>query len=153
MKKGDLRRKPTALRPLTTALCSGIGPRAIARLVCRLAGCCGTLLVLTERRCSRGGPTALTTAIEANLGGANFGGALVKDEQLADLLSLRGATMPDGQILKSDDNPDGPTLEEWRKRRGKETVALSLRGQAGREEPRPSPARRGPWWRRLFGGS
>src|SRR5215212_8318856 len=32
--------------------------------LCRLAGCCGSLLVLTERRCSRAGPTALTTAIE-----------------------------------------------------------------------------------------
>src|SRR5215213_4170335 len=31
--------------------------------LCRLAGCCGSLLVLTERRCSRAGPTALTTAI------------------------------------------------------------------------------------------
>src|SRR5215212_10252556 len=33
--------------------------------LCRLAGCCGSLLVLTERRCSRAGPTALTTAIDA----------------------------------------------------------------------------------------
>jgi alpha-tubulin suppressor-like RCC1 family protein len=37
----------------------------IACLVCRLAGYCGTLLVLIERRCSRGGPTALTTALLA----------------------------------------------------------------------------------------
>ena len=27
--------------------------------------------------------------------------------------SPEGATMPDGQILKSDDNHDGPTFEEW----------------------------------------
>jgi hypothetical protein len=40
--------------------------------------------------------------------------------QLTAARSLQGATMADGQILKSDDNPDGPTFEEWRKRRGKE---------------------------------
>src|SRR5215210_2206020 len=37
----------------------------IVSALCRLGGCYGTLLVLTERRCSRGGPTALTTAIES----------------------------------------------------------------------------------------
>jgi hypothetical protein len=36
--------------------------------LCLLAGCCGTLLVLTERRCSRGGPTAPTTAIGPDQG-------------------------------------------------------------------------------------
>jgi hypothetical protein len=27
--------------------------------------------------------------------------------------------MPNGQTLKSDDNPDGPTLEEWLKSKGR----------------------------------
>jgi hypothetical protein len=59
------------------------------------------------------------------------------EEQLTAAKSLEGATMPDGQILKSDDNqstidtlidplinnatttkPDGPTFEEWLKSRG-----------------------------------
>jgi hypothetical protein len=35
-------------------------------------------------------------------------------------VSLRGATMPDGQILRSDSNPDGPTFEEWLKRKDRE---------------------------------
>jgi hypothetical protein len=42
------------------------------------------------------------------------------EKQLTAAASLEGATMPDGQILKSDDNPDGPTFEEWLKSRGKE---------------------------------
>jgi len=56
--------------------------------------------------------------------------------------------MLDGQVLKSDDNPDGPTFEEWLKSRGKGNSA--------------TPEQRGPWWggpyhrrgiwRRLFGG-
>jgi hypothetical protein len=33
--------------------------------------------------------------------------------------SLKGTTMPDDQMLKSDDNPDGPTLKEWLKSKGK----------------------------------
>jgi len=41
-------------------------------------------------------------------------------EQLIYTVSLEGATMPDGQRLKSKDNPDGPTFEEWLKRHGKE---------------------------------
>jgi hypothetical protein len=28
--------------------------------------------------------------------------------------------MPNGQTLKSDDNPDGPTFEEWLKSTGRE---------------------------------
>jgi uncharacterized protein YjbI with pentapeptide repeats len=40
-------------------------------------------------------------------------------EQLAQALSLAGATMPDGQILKRNDNPDGPTFEEWLKSKGR----------------------------------
>ena len=35
------------------------------------------------------------------------------EDDLATAESLEGATMPDGQILKSDNNPDGPTFEEW----------------------------------------
>jgi uncharacterized protein YjbI with pentapeptide repeats len=54
---------------------------------------------------------------DANLQDANLKGAKLTDEytdeQLADTLSLEGATMPDGQTLKSDDNPDGPTYEDW----------------------------------------
>ncbi len=38
--------------------------------------------------------------------------------QLEVARSLEGATMPDGQVLKSADNPDRPTLEEWLKSRG-----------------------------------
>jgi uncharacterized protein YjbI with pentapeptide repeats len=38
-------------------------------------------------------------------------------EQLSEAGSLEGATMPDGQILKSDDNPDGPTFQEWLRNR------------------------------------
>jgi uncharacterized protein YjbI with pentapeptide repeats len=41
-------------------------------------------------------------------------------EQLRQAKSLEGATMPDGQTLKSDDNPDGPTPEEWLKSRDRE---------------------------------
>jgi pentapeptide repeat protein len=52
----------------------------------------------------------------ATLSGANLEGARgVTDDQLAAASSLQGTTMPDGQILKSDDNPDGSTFEEWRK--------------------------------------
>ena len=41
------------------------------------------------------------------------------DEQLSAASSLEGATMPDKQTLKSADNPDGPTFEEWLKSRGR----------------------------------
>jgi uncharacterized protein YjbI with pentapeptide repeats len=51
----------------------------------------------------------------ADLIRANLQEAKVTDAQLADAQSLQGATMPDGQILKSDDNPDGPSFEEWLK--------------------------------------
>jgi uncharacterized protein YjbI with pentapeptide repeats len=59
----------------------------------------------------------------ADLTGAVLTGAVLKDakvtnEQLAKCKTLEGATMPDGQILKSDDNPDGPTFEEWLKSKG-----------------------------------
>jgi hypothetical protein len=45
---------------------------------------------------------------EANLRGIRNWTA----NQLLPAESFEGATMPDGQILKSDDNPDGPTSEE-----------------------------------------
>jgi hypothetical protein len=54
----------------------------------------------------------------ADLSGANLSEAEVTGEQLSQAKSLEGATMPDGQVLKSADNPDGPTLEEWLKRQG-----------------------------------
>jgi hypothetical protein len=41
----------------------------------------------------------------------------VTEEQLGKCKSLEGATMPDGQILKTADNPAGPTFEEWLKER------------------------------------
>jgi hypothetical protein len=39
--------------------------------------------------------------------------------QLAAAKVLEGATMPDGQVLKGDSNPIGPTFEEWLKRKGR----------------------------------
>jgi len=61
---------------------------------------------------------------EANLFGADLSGANLRgakgwtENQLTENApDLEGATMPDGQILKSEDNPDGPTLEEWLKDR------------------------------------
>jgi len=54
----------------------------------------------------------------ADLSGADLTNATVTQEQLDKAESLEGATMPNGQILKSDDNPDGPTFEEWLKSKG-----------------------------------
>ena len=52
----------------------------------------------------------------ADLSGADLRGAKCwAKKQLRDAESLQGATMPDGQKLRTDDNPDGPTLEEWLK--------------------------------------
>jgi hypothetical protein len=52
--------------------------------------------------------------------GANLSGAReTTNEQLEQAKSLEGATMPGGQILKSDDNPEGPTFEEWLKGKGR----------------------------------
>jgi uncharacterized protein YjbI with pentapeptide repeats len=69
-----------------------------------------------------------TNLVDANLSGADLTGAYLTGtelatEQLVACKSLEGATMPDGQILKSDDNPDGPTFEDWLKdkeRRGED---------------------------------
>jgi uncharacterized protein YjbI with pentapeptide repeats len=54
----------------------------------------------------------------ANLSDADLSDAQITGEQLARVESLDGATMPDGQVLKSDDNPEGPTFEEWLKSKG-----------------------------------
>jgi hypothetical protein len=45
--------------------------------------------------------------LRADLSGADLNGANVSPEQLAQAYSLEGATLPDEQILKSDDNPNG----------------------------------------------
>jgi Pentapeptide repeats (8 copies) len=45
--------------------------------------------------------------LRADLRGADLNGANVSLEQLAQAYSLKGATLPDEQILKSDDNPNG----------------------------------------------
>jgi len=55
----------------------------------------------------------------SDLSGADLTDALVTKEQLYRAKSLEGATMPDGQILKSADNPDGPTFEDWLKSKGR----------------------------------
>jgi hypothetical protein len=71
------------------------------------------------------------TLRNAELGGAWLGGADLRDadltaakgwteEQLSAAKSVKGATMPDEQVLKSADNPGGPTLEEWLKSHGEE---------------------------------
>jgi uncharacterized protein YjbI with pentapeptide repeats len=57
---------------------------------------------------------------DANLSHADLRNAEgVTKEQLGEAKSLEGAIMPDGQILKSDDNPDRPTFQEWLKSRGR----------------------------------
>jgi uncharacterized protein YjbI with pentapeptide repeats len=80
------------------------------------------------------GPGVSTNAslIGANLKRANLHDAKLTDEQLAECKSLEGATMPDGQILKSAPNLDGPTFEEWLKDR-------EQRGKAGENEISPGP--------------
>ena len=63
--------------------------------------------------------------LDTNLNGANLGGADLSEAKGVTNEQLRaarfpegGATMHNGQILKSDDNPDGPTFEEWLKSKG-----------------------------------
>jgi uncharacterized protein YjbI with pentapeptide repeats len=41
------------------------------------------------------------------------------EEQLDQAPSLKGATMPDGRVLKDVTAPDGPTFEEWLKSKGR----------------------------------
>jgi hypothetical protein len=57
---------------------------------------------------------------DADLLRADLSTAQVTQEQLDQAESLKGATMPDGQTLKSVDHPDGPTFEEWLKSKGSE---------------------------------
>jgi uncharacterized protein YjbI with pentapeptide repeats len=53
----------------------------------------------------------------ADLSGADLSDAVgVSEEQLKQAKNLEGATMPTGQILKSDDSPDRPTFAEWLQR-------------------------------------
>jgi uncharacterized protein YjbI with pentapeptide repeats len=57
---------------------------------------------------------------EADLSEANLENARqVTNDQLAEAYSLEGATMPDGQTLKSGDNPTGSTFNEWLKSKGR----------------------------------
>jgi hypothetical protein len=58
----------------------------------------------------RGADLSHATLIRARLGTAK-----ISEGQFDNCKSLEGATMPDGQILKSSDNPDGPTFEDWLK--------------------------------------
>jgi Pentapeptide repeats (8 copies) len=56
----------------------------------------------------------------ADLRGANLKGARGwTAEDLRAAKHLEGATMPDGQTLKSAANPDGPTFDEWLKSQGR----------------------------------
>ena len=56
----------------------------------------------------------------ADLSGADLSGAKGwTEKQLTAAQTLEDATMPDGQHLKSDLYPDGPTFAEWLKSRGK----------------------------------
>jgi uncharacterized protein YjbI with pentapeptide repeats len=61
----------------------------------------------------------LTDAIltDADLSGADLTDAEITEEQLAQCASLEGTIMPDGRILKGDDNPGGPTFGDWLKDR------------------------------------
>jgi hypothetical protein len=57
---------------------------------------------------------------DADLSEANLENARqVTNDQLAEAYSLEGATMPDGQTLKSGDNPTGSTFNEWLKSKGR----------------------------------
>jgi hypothetical protein len=51
----------------------------------------------------------------ADLSGADPSKASVYEEQLTQAKSFEGATMPDGQTLRGDETPDGPTFEDWLK--------------------------------------
>jgi uncharacterized protein YjbI with pentapeptide repeats len=51
----------------------------------------------------------------ADLSNADLTNANITKEQLGSCRSLAGATMPDGQILKGDIVPDGPTFGDWLK--------------------------------------
>jgi uncharacterized protein YjbI with pentapeptide repeats len=51
----------------------------------------------------------------ADLSGADLTNARITEEQLREAESLEGATMPDGQTLRGDKTPNGPTFEDWLK--------------------------------------
>jgi hypothetical protein len=63
---------------------------------------------------------------DADLSGANLTSANLfeprgwTEDQLSEARTLRGATMPDGQILQGDEVPDGPTFDDWLKSRNRE---------------------------------
>jgi hypothetical protein len=76
---------------------------------------------------------------DANLSGASLSGADLSganlfeargwtENQLSEARTLRGATMPDGQILQGDEVPDGPTFEEWLKSQGRGRTAGTKKG-------------------------
>jgi hypothetical protein len=52
---------------------------------------------------------------------AKLNGANVTDEQLAQCRSLKGAAMPDGQILKEPESPHTPTFEQLIRQEGHES--------------------------------
>jgi len=60
---------------------------------------------------------------EANLFRADLSGADLREtfggtvDQLSAARSLKGATMPDGQTLRDDETPNGPTFADWYKNR------------------------------------
>ena len=55
----------------------------------------------------------------ADLSGAYLTGTKLAPEQLAACKSLEGATMPDGQTLRGDKTPNGPTFKDWLKSKGR----------------------------------
>jgi uncharacterized protein YjbI with pentapeptide repeats len=67
----------------------------------------------------RGADLSEADLSDTDLSGANLTNATVTAKQLDSCKRLEGATMPDGQILKSHDNPDRPTFKEWRKSKGR----------------------------------
>jgi uncharacterized protein YjbI with pentapeptide repeats len=84
-----------------------------------------TIFALPEENLSRADVRDIRADLsKTDLSGANLEGALVSGEQLEQQpKTLQGATMPDGQTLKSTANPDRPTFEDWlkdRERRGED---------------------------------
>jgi hypothetical protein len=106
-------------------------PRGSAVLELRGADLRGTDLVAADLVAADLSSTDLSGAnlVSADLTGADLSSAIltaaegVTDEQLAQAACLEGATMPDGQMLKRGNNPDGPTFEEWLKSKGREEDA------------------------------
>ncbi len=75
----------------------------------------------------RGARLSGADLIEADLSGANLSDAREWTvEQLTAARSLEGTTMPDGQALRGDKTPDGPTFEAWLKSKD--------RGEDGKNE-------------------